>query len=300
MATRFPHCKIPVALLAVLTVLVAGCDPELEVRPVGPLQPPPITKITIDDKETVLNPPDLASLADGGPPVAPNTPVPAGVRDKAKAIQDTYGVKVYGDWSLEAIELMAKCLEIYKNEPKVLARLQGIYMTEVGHITEKRSDNLAGLFTPTNCRKDDDGDGECFYVEKDDPSAGFINLWGARNQLGRTQTREDIIQHELGHYFAVAIATDNVWRYEFRRLANDVVSVSDYGNIRSKLGTKDENFAEIWSKLYTQPTQDPGNFPWYKEPWEMFKSHKVPAELAAHIKKCVTGPMQAAYVRAAN
>ena len=232
--------------------------------------------------------PDLTRLWDEGPSVTPQV-IPEELREEAAAFEEKWDVKVHGDWTETSLTLLDEVMTGTYGETKDLfGNLVSIHMTESGRIADDTlSENYGGLFSPGACASDGVGDGQCFSVADDDPTTGHIDFWGAKDEVGDAQTRKDIIQHELGHYFVVAHAKDKDWRDRFRAAAASTPPVSEYG-----AGHIEENYAEIWSKMTTEPGTPQGDFSWYKPPYAAFVSGGLPREAFTIMREIIRGPLR--------
>lgn len=274
-------CFFP-CLLALALVLV-GCETDLENADL-----PQDTRPS-SDAYSAEAPPELANHGAGGPAAEPAIS-PAASREQLENLQQAWGIRITGDWTPEGLALLEKCLAAYAPKKSALGNLQRIHMIDTGE-TEPP---YYGLMSSLDC--------DVGLVEGC-ATTGIIRLWGSqtlqgsdhRPRFGPAMTAEHVIQHEIGHYFAVALASDQDWRTRFREeTTTTVTKVSAYGD-----SSKEERLAEVWSKLLTSPGQAPASIDWTLEkcqPDPDFLRFGVTRKLASIVRENVKTELQSAFL----
>lgn len=204
--------------------------------------------------------PNLGGMGTPVPPVD-ETAVRAGqVAAKVTELQGKYPVTIDGDWTPEALSVLEEVLKVYEPRPAVLANLVKIHMIDKKDAS-LGNERLLGVFQGVDCRKAGVNRSQCWQnpTLENNPHGGSIGVFGNSLDatLGKQMVAVDTIQHEIGHFFSVAVAKDEAWRTAWRNEGIMQYSVSTYGN-----SGDEEHYAELWSKMYTQAQKPIGDVPW--------------------------------------
>jgi hypothetical protein len=216
------------------------------------------------------------------------------VATKITELQGKYPVTIDGDWTPESLAVLEEVLKVYEPSPAVLTNLGTIKMIDKKDAA-LGNERLLGVFQGQDCKTPGVTRTQCWQnpTPENNPHGGSIGIFGNSLDatLGNQQVAVDTIQHEIGHFFSVAVAKDEAWRTAWRNEGILQYSVSTYGN-----SGDEEHYAELWSKMYTQAGKPINDVAWSSagaRPLADFVRVGITAKLHEIAKQVVSTPVRA-------